>query len=161
MLSPKTPSSFTQKFLLCLILCLGGGWLTGLTTQHGVKEWYPHLIKPYGTPADIVFPIVWSVLYISMAVGLTLLWISKTSGKKLAFLFFTIQLFLNFIWSWLFFYLQEPGLALVDIVLLWFSILMTICFFWTHTRYGSYLLVPYLVWVSFAFYLNLFIWIYN
>ena len=128
MFSSKNQSCFIQKFFPCLILCLGGGWLTGLITQHGVREWYPHLIKPYGTPIDIVFPIVWSILYICMAIALTLLWISETTGKKLAFLFFITQLFLNFIWSWLFFYLQEPGLALIDIVLLWFSILLTIKF---------------------------------
>lgn len=161
MLSSQNQYSFMQKLFPCLILCLGGGWLTGLVTQHGVKEWYPHLIKPYGTPPDIVFPIVWSILYTFMAIALALLWTSHTSGKKLAFLFFIIQLFLNFIWSWLFFYLQKPGLALLDIVLLWFTILMTIRFFWAHTRYGSYLLMPYLFWVTYAFYLNLFIWIYN
>jgi benzodiazapine receptor len=161
MFGTKNQSSFIQKLFPCLILCLGGGWLTGLVTQHGVKEWYPHLIKPYGTPVDVVFPIVWSILYIAMAIALALLWTSHTTGKKVAFLFFTTQLILNFIWSWLFFYLQEPGLALVDVVLLWFSILLTISFFWPHTRYGSYLLLPYLVWVTYAFYLNLFIWIYN
>lgn len=157
----KNLSSFIPKFFLCLILCLGGGWLTGLITQHGVKEWYPHLIKPYGTPIDIIFPIVWSILYVFMAMALALLWISKTAEKKKASLSFAIQLFLNFIWSWLFFYLQQPALALIDLVLLWFFILLTIRFFWEHTRYGSYLLIPYLVWVSYAFYLNLFIWIYN
>ncbi len=143
------------------MVCLGGGWLIGLVTQRESKEWYIHLIKPYGTPADIVFPIVWSILYLSMAAALALLWISKTSGKKVAFLFFIVQLFLNFIWPWLFFYMQEPGLALVDILLLWFSILVTIRLFWDHTRYGSYLLLPYLIWVSYALYLNLFIWIGN
>jgi len=161
MISKKNLSSFIQKFIPCLILCFGGGFLTGLLTQHGVKEWYPHLIKPYGTPADIVFPIVWSILYLFMAIALTLLWVSETTGKRAAFLFFTVQLFFNFIWSSVFFYLQEPGFALIDIVLLWISILLTIRFFWPHTQIGTYLLIPYLIWVSYAFYLNLFIWIYN
>jgi tryptophan-rich sensory protein len=161
MINKKNLSLFIRKFFLCLILCFGGGWLTGLLTQHGVKEWYPHLIKPYGTPPDIVFPIVWSILYISMAIALTLLWISETTGKRGAFLFFTVQLFFNFIWSWVFFYLQQPGYALIDIVLLWLSVLLTISFFWHHTRVGSCLLIPYLFWVTYAFYLNLFIWIYN
>jgi len=161
MLNSKNNSSFTQKLFLCLLLCLGGGWLTGLITRHGVKAWYPHLIKAHGTPPDIIFPVVWSILYVLMAVALALLWTSKTSGKKIAFLFFFIQLFLNFIWSWLFFYKQMPGWALVDIVLLWLFIALTIRYFWQHTRYGSYLLLPYLAWVTYAFYLNLFIWIYN
>lgn len=161
MLSTKNLGPFVQKLFPCLLLCLGGGWMTGLVTQHGVKTWYPHLIKPYGTPPDITFPIVWTILYVFMAIALTLLWTSNTKGKKAAFLLFIIQLFLNFIWSWLFFHLQEPGLALLDIVLLWFTILLTIKYFWTHTRYGSYLLMPYLAWVTYAFYLNVFIWIYN
>jgi tryptophan-rich sensory protein len=150
-----------KKLFACLLLCLGGGWFTGLLTQNGVKNWYPHLIKPQGTPPDIVFPIVWTVLYILMAISLTLLWTSRTAQKKGAFWLFGIQLFLNFIWSWLFFYLQRPGFALIDIILLWIAILLTIICFWRHTRYGSYLLLPYLAWVTYAFYLNLFIWINN
>lgn len=161
MINSNNQSSFIPKLFLSLILCLGGGWLTGLITRHGVKEWYPHLIKPPGTPLDIVFPIIWTILYIFMAIALTLLWTSNTMGKRKAFLFFYIQLSLNFIWSWLFFYLQSPGVALIDIVLLWLSISLTINYFWNHTRLGSYLLLPYLAWVTYAFYLNLFIWIYN
>ena len=161
MVTSKNLSSFIQKFLPCLLLCLGGGWLTGLVTEHGIKQWYPHLVKPCGTPPDIVFPIVWTILYICMAVALTLLWMSKTRGKRKPLLLFFVQLFLNFIWSWLFFYLEEPGLALVDVVILWVLILMTIKSFSPHTRWGSYLLISYLIWVTYAVYLNLFIWMRN
>lgn len=149
------------KFLLCLLLCLGGGWLTGWITEQGVREWYPSLIKPRGTPPNVVFPIVWTILYIFMALALTLLWVSKTTKKKTAVVLFGVQLLLNFSWSWLFFYLERVGLALVDITFLWISIFLTVICFWRHTRYGSYLLLPYLAWVAYAFYLNLFIWIYN
>ena len=161
MFTSKSLSSFLQKFFPCLILCLGGGWLTGLVTEHGIKEWYPHLVKAPGTPPDIVFPIVWTFLYICMAISLTLLWTSKKKGKRNAIMFFIAQLFLNFIWSWLFFYLEEPGLALVDVLFLWFFIFMTIKYFKAHTRYGSYLLIPYLVWVTYAIYLNLYICVFN
>ncbi len=160
MFSKKT-RIFIEKFLLCLLLCLGGGWLTGWVTEQGIQEWYPSLLKPRGTPPNQVFPIVWTILYIFMAIALTLLWVSKTTKKHAAVLLFSIQLLLNFSWSWLFFYLEQVGLALVDILFLWICILLTIICFWRHTRYGSYLLLPYLVWVSYAFYLNLFIWMYN
>lgn len=160
MTDPKK-QSFVGFFLPSLLLCLGGGWLTGLVTEHGVKNWYPHLLKPYGTPPDIVFPIVWTILYTLMAIALTLLLISPTAKKKIAYTLFGVQLFLNFIWSWLFFYLQRPDLALIDIVFLWFFICLTICFFWRHTRLGSLLLLPYLFWVTYAVYLNVYIWIYN
>lgn len=157
----KNTKFFIEKFLLCLLLCLGGGWLTGWVTEQGIKEWYPSLIKASGTPPNIVFPIVWTILYIFMAIALTLLWVSKTTKKKTAVLLFGIQLLLNFSWSWLFFYLEQVGLALVDITLLWICIFLTVICFWKHTRYGSYLLLPYLAWVSYALYLNLFIWMYN
>lgn len=152
---------FLKKLIFSLVLCLGGGMLAGLITETGIKEWYPHLVKPYGTPPKFIFPIVWTLLYTMMAIALTLLWSSPTVDKKRAFTFFGIQLFLNFIWSWLFFYLQKPGLALLDLVLLWVFILLTIQALWRHSRYASLLLVPYLAWVSYALYLNLFIWIYN
>lgn len=160
MFSKKT-KNFIEKFLLCLLLCLGGGWLTRLISEQGIKEWYPSLIKACGTPPNVVFPIVWAILYVFMAIALTLLWVSKTPKKKIAALLFSIQLLLNFSWSYLFFYLEQVGLALVDITLLWMCIFFTIIFFWRHTRYGSYLLLPYLAWVSYALYLNLFIWMYN
>lgn len=153
--------SFLKKFIISLTVCLGGGWLAGLVTQHGVKEWYPLLVKPYGTPPDYIFPIAWSILYFLMAVSLTLLWVSKTTGKKGAYIYFFLQLFFNFIWSWLFFYLENPLLGLIDITILWVFILLTINSFWIHTKAGSALLIPYLVWVSYAFYLNLFTYIYN
>lgn len=157
----KNKVFFMGKFFISLLLCLGGGWLTGLLTRYGVKNWYPHLIKPSGTPPDIVFPIAWTILYTLMAISLTLLWISNTTQKNRAFLLFYIQLFLNFSWSWLFFYLQLPGIALIDIIFLWISIFLTIYYFRRHTRIGSYLLIPYLAWVTYACYLNLYIWIYN
>lgn len=150
-----------KKFLLCLIVCLGGGWLTGLFTQHGVKEWYPHLIKPYGTPPDIMFPIVWTILYICMAGALTLVWASKTNQKTKAVFFFIVQLLLNFLWSWLFFHLQSPGLALIDIAFLWVFLALTIAQFWKHSHASAYLLLPYMAWVTYACYLNLFIWLHN
>lgn len=161
MIDPKTPSSFLKIFIPSLIVCVGGGWLTGLMTQHGIKEWYPHLIKSAGTPPDMLFPIVWTILYFFMAISFTLLYLSDSPNKKKAFLFFGIQLFLNFIWSWLFFYLESPGLALIDILLLWFFIFLTIRSFSKHTKSGAYLLYPYLLWVSYALYLNLFIQLHN
>ncbi|MBS0652039.1 MAG: tryptophan-rich sensory protein [Verrucomicrobia bacterium] len=155
---PKKTSGFLQKFIPSLILCLGGGWLMGLLTGHGIKQWYPHLIKPIFTPPNFVFPIIWTVLYSMMAVALALLWQSKTAKKKRAFLCFGVQLFLNFIWSFLFFYLESPGIAFFDIVLLWIFIVLTIGAMWRHTHWGSYLLLPYLAWVSYAVYINFFIW---
>ena len=148
-------------FLFSLALCLGGGWLTGYVTQHSVKEWYPQLIKPYGTPPDVVFPIVWTILYILMALALTLVWAGKSSNKTKALLLFFAQLFLNFTWSWLFFYQKSPSYALLDIAFLLLLIGLTVHAFWQQSRLAAYLLLPYLAWVSYAAYLNFFIWLYN
>jgi len=157
----KNRPYFLLIFLFSILLCLGGGWVTGLVTQNGIKTWYPFLNKPPGTPPDIAFPIVWSFLYLLMALSLTLMWTSPSSNKRNAFIFFGAQLFFNFIWSLLFFYMQDPKTALIDISLLWVFILLTIMSFWRHTHLGSYLLIPYLAWVTYAFYLNLYIWKYN
>lgn len=84
----------TCKVFVCSLgLCVGGGWLTGLLTQHGVKEWYPQLIKPYGTPPNALFPIVWTLLYIFMAAALTIVWRGKSEKRTKALFFFLAQLF--------------------------------------------------------------------
>lgn len=159
--NPKSTSRFIRKFIPSLLLCLGGGWLAGLLTGDGIKQWYPQLNKPVSTPPDYLFPIVWTILYTMMALSLALLWQSKSAKKKRSFVYFGIQLFLNFIWTFLFFYLESPGIAFIDIVLLWIFIVVTICSFWKHTHWGSYLLFPYLVWVSYAVFLNYAIWLNN
>jgi translocator protein len=154
-------SFFLKKLPLSLLLCLGGGWLTGLITQQGVQQWYPHLTKPFGTPANIVFPIVWTILYFLMSIALALIWNIDTKQKSRALLFFAIQLFFNFSWSFFFFYFHNIGLALVDISLLWIFIFLTMREFWNYTHLGTFLLLPYLVWVTYALYLNLFFLILN
>lgn len=152
---------FYVTLLFCILLCVGGGWLTGLITESGVRDWYPHLIKSSKTPPDFFFPIVWTILYTLMAIALALLIHSGSQSKERAYLFFLIQLFLNFIWSGIFFYLHSPGFALIDLTCLWIFVVLTIGAFWRHTRLGSYLLVPYLFWISYAYYLNYFIWVNN
>ena len=149
------------KLFLCLLLCVGGGLLAGLITEESVRTWYPTLVKPAWTPPNFVFPIAWTILYALMGIAVWLVWESPTSHKNTAFSFFGIQLFLNFIWSYLFFYLYNPGLALLDILLMWIAIVVTIWAFWRHSKIASLLLVPYLVWVSYAFTLNWFIWSHN
>lgn len=154
-------SSKWNKLLLCVLLCLGGGWLNGLPTEYSVATWYPTLVKPSWTPPNFAFPIAWTILYLLMAVSLWLVWTSPTADKKAAYTAFAIQLFLNFIWSWLFFYLENPILGLMDCTALWIAIVITIACFWRHSRLAGSLLIPYLVWVSYAWCLNLFIWTHN
>jgi tryptophan-rich sensory protein len=122
-------------------------------------DWYAGLIKPALTPPAWVFGPAWTLLYIMMATAAWLVWrmdsLANTIGPLALFLG---QLALNAVWSYLFFGLQRPGLALLDIVALWLAILATIISFWRSCPSAGILLIPYLLWVSFATYLNFQFW---
>jgi benzodiazapine receptor len=121
--------------------------------------WYASLAKPSWTPPGYIFGPVWSLLYASMGVAAWLLWRrAGLSGAKTAFVLFAIQLILNALWSWFFFGMQRPGLALVDIVVLWIFILASMIAFWRLYTPSGAILVPYFAWVTFATALNLAIW---
>jgi benzodiazapine receptor len=155
---------YLSRFIKCsisLLLCVGGGLGMGLFTNQGVKTWYPQLTKSTLTPPSFVFPIAWTILYFLMGIALYLVWSSPKKNKTTALFVFFLQLFFNFIWSFIFFYKQNPFLALIDIVCLWLSIVVTILLFKRISKLGALLLIPYLLWVSFAFYLNFFIWMHN
>ncbi|HEV8051237.1 MAG TPA: TspO/MBR family protein [Parachlamydiaceae bacterium] len=149
------------KLVFCLFVCLLIAGLEGMATHESVNGWYKTLIKPSGTPPDYIFPVVWSILYTMIAVSWWLVWIAPTKDKSLALLAFGIQLFLNFLWSWLFFHFESPGLALIDIILLYLSIGFTIYAFWRHSQWAAMLLLPYFVWVGYAMRLNFLIWLNN
>lgn len=146
-------------FLGVLALVLGVELLGGWFTASSVKTWYAQLNKPALTPPSWVFGPTWTVLYIAMAVAVFLVW--KKRGNFWAFFFWGLQLFLNLIWSYLFFTLQNPLYGLIDIVVLWFVLLITIILFARFSYWAAFLLIPYLAWITFALYLNLQIWLMN
>ncbi len=119
-------------------------------------EWFDSLNKPFLSPPDWLFAPVWTILYILIAISF-ILFIKggMTKEKRLPLAFFIIQMLLNFAWSPVFFRLESIGGALAIIIFMWLFILLTVIFFFKHSKLASILLVPYLVWVSFAFYLNL------
>lgn len=133
--------------------CLTVGAVSGLATTGGLKEWYPALIKPSFNPPNWIFGPVWSLLYGMMGVSLFLVW-KKVGFSLLPFSVFFIQITLNFFWSFLFFKFHLLGWSLVEIVVLWAFILLTIIVFYKISHVAAYLLVPYLLWVSFATLLN-------
>jgi len=128
-----------------------------------IPTWYASLIKPELTPPAWVFAPVWTVLYIFMGIALYLVWSKgwKQRGVPVAAGIFGIQLFLNVLWSYAFFGLQAPFLALTVILLLWIAILLAIVAFYRVSIPAAALLVPYLIWVAFAAYLNHGIYILN
>lgn len=143
---------------MAIPLIVGG--VSGLFTATGVESWYQTINKPSWNPPNWVFAPVWTTLYIMMGVALFLVWKSDSSEilKRTAITLFTIQLFLNFFWSFIFFGQQEIGWALVEIIAMWLFILLTIFAFANVSKLAAWLLVPYISWVSFATILNYTIW---
>lgn len=131
----------------------------GMLTSAGMPEWYMSLEKPAFNPPSWIFGPVWTALYITMAVAAWLVWKSsgfRGAGPALSLYF--VQLGLNLAWSGVFFALRSPGWALVEIAALWLAIAGTILLFFRHSAAAGWLMVPYLVWVSFAALLNAAIW---
>ena len=141
------------------------GWLAAsyaaalIGSRFEPDAWYEQLVKPAWTPPGWLFGPVWTVLYGLMGVAAWLVWKRRGfAGAPNALGAFIVQLALNAAWSWLFFGLRRPGLALLDILLLWAAIAITALLFWRHRGLAAALLVPYLLWVSFAACLNFEIW---
>ncbi len=122
-------------------------------------EWYASLRKPSWNPPNWVFAPVWTALYLLMAVAAWLVWREGGLERHARALgWFGLQLFLNGLWSPLFFGLKRPGLAFLNLVLLWLALVATIEAFWRVRRTAAGLLLPYLAWVTFAGALNLVVW---
>ena len=149
------------RILILVATCLALGYFSGMVTQTSIKTWYPNLIKPSFNPPNWVFAPVWSMLFIMMGVAAGLVWSrieSKNQAVRKALLFFAIQLALNMLWSFLFFGMKNPTLALIEIVVLLLLIYETYVQFVKIDKIAGYLLIPYLLWVSFATVLNASIW---
>jgi len=150
------------KLVASVLLCQIAGFLGSLFTTPAISTWYATLKKPFFTPPNWIFSPVWISLFILMGISLFFVWRRTDHPKfKIAFIFFFVQLILNVLWSIFFFGLKLPLLGLVDIVLLWIAILLTIRHFSKVSKFAGVLLLPYLVWVSFATLLNFSLWILN
>lgn len=149
--------------LVCMVLPQLAGFIGSIFTTPNIPTWYEGLTKPELAPPNWVFFPVWTILFLMMGVALYLVWregVSKWS-VKIALTFFFVQLALNTLWSIIFFGMQNPGLALIEIAFLWSAIALTIYTFFKVNKFAAYLLIPYLLWVSFASYLNYMIWVLN
>jgi benzodiazapine receptor len=145
-----------KELISSLIISLGIGALAGYLTKESVVI-YKELVKPPLSPPGWVFPVVWTILYILMGISAYMIYISESDSreKKDALRVYGIQLFLNFIWSLIFFRMQAYLLAFAILVLLWFSIYIMIERFCAINILAGKLQVPYLLWVMFAGYLNI------
>ncbi len=149
-----------RRLSTAVVLCVGAGGVGGIATARSVKTWYPTLKKPPFNPPSGIFGPVWTLLYLMMSVSLWLTWRKKSEDAQIdpALRLFALQLILNVLWSFIFFRLRSPRGAFVEIVILWVAIVLTIRAMAQVSRVAALLMLPYLLWVSFASVLNLAIW---
>jgi translocator protein len=138
------------KLIVALVITQAAGGIGAIFTTPKIQSWYASLNKPFYSPPNWVFGPVWTILFILMGVGLYVAWNKKKSLTDEIFNWFWIQLALNIVWSLIFFGMENPGLALIEILFLWYAILKT-------TKNFPYQ-YPYLAWVSFATLLNAGVW---
>ncbi len=156
-----SPYSDVVKAAVSIVLCQAVGGLGGLVTYPAISTWYAVLNKPSFNPPNWIFGPMWTLLYLLMGVSLFLVWRKGPARHKTFLAVFGLQLCLNFLWSLIFFGWHLPGLAFADIVFLWALILWSTLLAGRISSLAGYLMIPYLVWVSFAGVLNYFLWILN
>ncbi len=139
------------KFIVSLIIPLGLGSVAGMVTSEAIPEWYASLNRPSFSPPSWLFGPVWTAIYILLGISLFLVW-KRPSGadRNRALLVFVVQMVLNFAWTFIFFYFKMLQLALIEIVVLWLSILVMMLWFYKVKPLAAYLNIPYFLWVSFA-----------
>ena len=148
--------------LTCLLIPLSVGAISGIVSGSGIDK-FDSMVKPPLSPPSWLFPIVWTLLFILMGIASYLVF---TSGKERtdivrALIFYGIQLFFNFFWSIIFFNFEWYLVAFIWLVMLWIFILITTILFYKISKTAGYLMIPYLVWVGFAGYLNFAIYLLN
>lgn len=142
-----------------LVICFGAALFGSLLTAPALPNWYAGLQKPFFNPPNWIFAPVWTTLYFMMGIAFFLVIRERLNqNSRPATRLFISQLGLNVVWSFAFFYLHFPLLAFAVIILLWLAILMTIIEFYKISRPAAWLLIPYLLWVSFAAILNFAVW---
>ena len=150
------------KLVACIAVPLIVGGISGYITASQITSWYATLNKPSFNPPNYLFGPVWTLLYIMMGVSLFIvLNTPEDKPRKRAAAIFSVQLFLNFCWSIIFFSLHRPDFAMAEIILLWVSIVAMIVSFFRLKPVAAYLQIPYLLWVTFASALNLSILLLN
>lgn len=151
--------SSAAALAISLAVCLAAGGLGSLATSAKIPTWYATLAKPAWNPPNWVFGPVWTTLYVLMAIAAFLVWQRRGHpAARRGLQWFAAQLALNTLWSFLFFGLESPGLAMLEIVALWAAIAVTIAHFRQVSMPAAWMLAPYLGWVSFASGLNFAIW---
>jgi translocator protein len=141
--------------IICIVIPMAAGALSGIATSGNIESWYAHINKPSFNPPNWIFGPVWTLLYFLMGISLFLVWKSAAGKNRTeALLIFFIQLILNFAWSFLFFQFRMISFALIEILVIWFLIILMIITFLKVNKTAALIQVPYLLWVSYASILN-------
>ena len=140
--------------LIPIIICFIIGLTASYFQQDAIKEWYPLLDKSNLTPPNIVFPIAWSIIYLCIGISIGIIYLSHSQKKNELAKLFGLQLFFNFAWSILFFYLENPLLGFIDILILDICVTVYIVKSYPVKKVSSALFWPYMIWIYFATYLN-------
>ncbi|WP_443663218.1 TspO/MBR family protein [Clostridium sp.] len=148
--------------IISILIAQGVGFLSGFLSMGGASA-YNNFIKPNFSPPGWIFPVVWTILFFLMALAAYRIWMTYKSGidVKKALILYGIQLFLNFLWSIIFFRFRLYALAFLELLLLLVFILLTTFEFYKFDKPSAYLMIPYIAWVSFAGVLNYTIWMLN
>jgi tryptophan-rich sensory protein len=142
---------FVLKFVAVPLVV---GYISMLLQRESMENWYPMLAKSSLTPPGIVFSIMWTILYVLMGVSAAIVWSKYTSASRVLKLLYSLQLFLNFMWSFCFFFLRMPLLAFFVIIALILVVATYVAGCYVRHRLAAYLNFPYLLWLLFAAYLN-------
>lgn len=151
-----------KSFIIAIVIPLAVGGLSAFITRGNMSD-FELLNKPPLTPPAILFPIVWTILYILMGIASYFVYVSDSTreAKKTALTVYGIQLGFNFFWSILFFNFKLYFISFVWLFVMWLLILMTILIFYAIDKRSAYLMIPYILWVTFAGYLNFYIFLAN
>jgi len=147
-------------YLISILIVFAVSALGSLATSRGMPA-YEELIKSPLTPPSFVFPIVWSILYVLMAIGAAMIWKSEDDRRGAALTLYAVQLLCNVLWSVLFFGFGAHLAAFVLLLLLWVLVFLMVVVFYRIDPRAGLLQIPYLLWLTFAAYLNLAIWLLN
>ncbi len=146
--------------IVSVLIAQAAGGIGAIFTSAKIPTWYATVVKPSWQPPNWLFGPVWTTLFTLMGIAAAIVWIQRGQSPiaQKALVAYGVQLILNVLWSYLFFGMQSPGLAFIEIVFLLIAIVGTMVLFWRVSPAAGWLMMPYLIWVLFASFLNFTIW---
>jgi len=149
------------SLLISLFISLGTGILSGFITREDTRVFFDSIEKAPLTPSPAVFPIVWTVLFALMGIGAWLVWENRCKQRKVALSIYALQLVFNFLWSIIFFKFMELEIAFLWLIILWLEVIVMTALFYKCSKKAGLLQIPYIIWLTFAAYLNFAICVLN